>query len=82
MGYNHCFLMSSGNIAILQFVLSYFRPRLKDLQSQVQKKVKNMMMEYLQVKPNASRHSTRSNSDPCITKPNFIASCSSFGPKV
>lgn len=56
-------------------------PRLKDLQSQVQKNVKSMMFEYLQVKPSASGRSTGSNSDLCVTKPNFIASCSAFGPK-
>lgn len=56
-------------------------PRLKDLQSQVQKNVKSMMFEYLQVKPSASGRGTRSNSDLRVTKPNFIASCSAFGPK-
>lgn len=56
-------------------------PKLKDLQSRVQENVKNMMFASLQIKSSASGPSRRTNSDFRLTKHNFIASCSAFGPK-
>ncbi|KNA06085.1 hypothetical protein SOVF_184350 [Spinacia oleracea] len=56
-------------------------PKLKQLQNQVQENVKNMMSGYFQVKSNIPGYSMRTNSKFFLTKPSFIASCSTFGPK-
>lgn len=56
-------------------------PKMQQLKNQVQENVKNMMSGYFQVKSNNPGFSMRANSEFCLTKPNFIASCSTFGPK-
>ncbi|XP_021737790.1 urease accessory protein D-like isoform X2 [Chenopodium quinoa] len=56
-------------------------PKMKQLQNQVLENVENMMSGYFQVKTNIPRLSMRTNSEFCFTKPSFIASCSTFGPK-
>ncbi|XP_010683927.2 urease accessory protein D isoform X1 [Beta vulgaris subsp. vulgaris] len=53
--------------------------KMKLLQNQIQENVKNMMSGYFQAKSNSSGFSMRRNS--YSTKPDFIASCSPFGPK-
>ncbi|XP_057535000.1 urease accessory protein D [Amaranthus tricolor] len=58
-----------------------YGPKMKQLQNQVQENVKNTMSSYFQVKANVSGFSARTSSELCLTKPNFIASCSFFGSK-
>lgn len=48
-------------------------PKLKHVQNQIQEEVKKIMSQSLQY--------TSKHNDQCLTKPNFLASCSVFGPK-
>ncbi|KAI4351145.1 hypothetical protein L6164_005528 [Bauhinia variegata] len=56
-------------------------PQLQHIQNQVQDYVKRMMSQRFQHPSTAFSHQTGKNSDHCLSKPSFIASCSVFGPK-
>ncbi|GMH02695.1 hypothetical protein Nepgr_004534 [Nepenthes gracilis] len=56
-------------------------PKLRHVQDRVQGDVKRMMSGCLNSNSNALRGSTRTNSCFYLSKPNFVASCSFFGPK-
>jgi hypothetical protein len=58
------------------------RAKLKEIQKQVQENVKNMMSEQLQLSYSSRRHKSESSSRNRFMKPEFIASCSTFGPEV
>lgn len=58
------------------------RPKLRELQKQVQENVKNMMAEQLQISYGSRRHNPDSRARNGFMKPEFIASCSTFGPEV
>ncbi|CAN8316317.1 unnamed protein product [Cochlearia groenlandica] len=55
-----------------------FGPKLSEIQKQVQENVKNMMSEQLQMLSYGSRRHDTING---FMKPEFIASCSTFGPE-
>ncbi|GAB2302157.1 hypothetical protein Dimus_036175 [Dionaea muscipula] len=55
-------------------------PKLRHLQSQVQENVTKMMSGILHTTSNTPGCSVRSKSGFCSSKPDFIASCSVFGP--
>ncbi|GAB2281282.1 hypothetical protein Dimus_015884 [Dionaea muscipula] len=57
-------------------------PKLRHLQSQVQENVTKMMSGILHTTSNTPGCSVRSKSGFCSSKPDFIASCSVFGPIV
>ncbi|KAG7573656.1 Urease accessory protein UreD [Arabidopsis suecica] len=57
-----------------------FGAKLKEIQKQVQENVKNMMSEQLQILC-SRRHKSESSSRNRFMKPEFIASCSTFGPE-
>lgn len=58
------------------------RPKLRELQKQVQENVKNMMSEQLQISYGSRRQHSDSRAGNGFMKPEFIASCSTFGPEV
>ncbi|CAN7009603.1 unnamed protein product [Brassica oleracea var. botrytis] len=58
-----------------------FGPKLRELQKQVQENVKNMMAEQLQISYGSRRHNPDSRARNGFMKPEFIASCSTFGPE-
>ncbi|CAF2095498.1 unnamed protein product, partial [Brassica napus] len=58
-----------------------FGPKLRELQKQVQENVKNMMSEQLQISYSSRRHNPDSRVRNGFMKPEFIASCSTFGPE-
>ncbi|CAG7874558.1 unnamed protein product, partial [Brassica rapa] len=58
-----------------------FGPKLRELQKQVQENVKNMMSEQLQISYGSRRHNPDSRARNGFMKPEFIASCSTFGPE-
>jgi urease accessory protein len=58
-----------------------FGAKLKEIQKQVQENVKNMMSEQLQLSYSSRRHKSESSSRNRFMKPEFIASCSTFGPE-
>lgn len=58
-----------------------FGPKLRELQKQVQENVKNMMSEQLQISYGSGRHNPDSRARNGFMKPEFIASCSTFGPE-
>ncbi|VVB02146.1 unnamed protein product [Arabis nemorensis] len=58
-----------------------FGPKLRLIQKQVQENVKNMMSEQLQISYGFQRHKSESSSRNGFMKPEFIASCSTFGPE-
>lgn len=58
------------------------REKLKVIQKQVQENVKNMMSEQLQISYGSRRPKSESSSRNGFMKPEFIASCSTFGPEV
>lgn len=55
-------------------------PKLKHLQDEIHGNVKNMMSEGLKVTSTSSRHCSSKKPRICLTNPDFIASCSVFGP--
>ncbi|KAH0883012.1 hypothetical protein HID58_059108 [Brassica napus] len=59
-----------------------FGPKLRELQKQVQENVKNMMAEQLQISYGSRRHNPDSRARNGFMKPEFIASCSTFGPEL
>ncbi|PON68106.1 Urease accessory protein UreD [Trema orientale] len=59
----------------------FWGPKLKYIQNQVQEDVRKMMTEQLKFSSPTSAHKRQRTSDHCITKPNFIASSSVFGPE-
>uniref|UniRef100_M4CMD3 MGS-like domain-containing protein n=1 Tax=Brassica campestris TaxID=3711 RepID=M4CMD3_BRACM len=58
-----------------------FGPKLRELQKQVQENVKSMMSEELQISYGSRRHNPDSRVRNGFMKPEFIASCSTFGPE-
>ncbi|KAL1200444.1 Urease accessory protein D [Cardamine amara subsp. amara] len=58
-----------------------FGEKLKEIQKQVQENVKNMMSEQLQISYGSRRYKSESSSRNDFMKPEFIASCSTFGPE-
>ncbi|GAV81096.1 UreD domain-containing protein [Cephalotus follicularis] len=56
-------------------------PKLKHIQNQVQENVKRIMSEELYGPSSGLDRHVKRKYDHCFTKPNFIASCSVFGPK-
>ena len=58
------------------------RPKLKQVQEQVQKDVKRIMSEQLRIPSASLGHQVITKSDRFLMKPSFIASTSVFGPKV
>ncbi|KAF8101681.1 hypothetical protein N665_0201s0008 [Sinapis alba] len=54
-------------------------PKLRELQKQVQENVKNMMSEQLQISYGSRRQNSDSRARNGFMKPEFIASCSTFG---
>ncbi|KAL2474699.1 Urease accessory protein D [Abeliophyllum distichum] len=56
-------------------------PKLKFIQNQIQEDVKKMMSQQFRIPSINSGHFANTRSDHCSPKPNFIASCSVFGPK-
>lgn len=65
-----------------QYGLLCCRPKLKHVQEQVKENVKKMMSEQLRVPSTNFGGYRRGHSSHCLSKPAFVASCSSFGPKV
>ncbi|OMO92363.1 Urease accessory protein UreD [Corchorus olitorius] len=65
---------------VIAMVIIY-GPKLKHVQDQVQENVKKMMSQQLYVPSTRLGHHAKTNSDHCLTRPAFIASCSVFGPK-
>ncbi|XVF46051.1 hypothetical protein PTKIN_Ptkin02bG0256800 [Pterospermum kingtungense] len=55
--------------------------KLKPFQDQVQENVKRMMSQQLHIPSARLGRQAKTNSDHCLTRPDFIASCSVFGPK-
>lgn len=55
-------------------------PKVQDVQNLIQDHVKTIMSEQLQHPSMALSHQTKRNVDHCMSKPSFIASCSTFGP--
>ncbi|OMO74956.1 Urease accessory protein UreD [Corchorus capsularis] len=66
---------------VIAMVIIY-GPKLKHVQDQVQENVKKMMSQQLYVPSTRLGRHGKTNSDHCLTRPAFIASCSVFGPKV
>lgn len=60
----------------------HYRPKLKHIQNQVQENVKRMMSEQLYAPSIGLSNHGKTHSNHPLAKPNFIASCSAFGPKV
>ncbi|KAM7500386.1 hypothetical protein LguiA_024800 [Lonicera macranthoides] len=56
-------------------------PKLKHVQEHVKENVKKMMSEQLRVPSTNFVGYRRGHSSHCLSKPAFVASCSSFGPK-
>ncbi|KAK4279514.1 hypothetical protein QN277_011287 [Acacia crassicarpa] len=56
-------------------------PKVQHVQNLVQDDVKRIMSEQLLHPSTTSSHQSKRNSDYCVSKPSFIASCSFFGPK-
>ncbi|XP_044495455.1 urease accessory protein D isoform X1 [Mangifera indica] len=56
-------------------------PKLKHIQNQVQENVKRMMSEQLYAPSIGLSNHGKTHSNHPLAKPNFIASCSAFGPK-
>ncbi|EOX96869.1 Urease accessory protein D isoform 1 [Theobroma cacao] len=65
---------------VIAMVIIY-GPKLKLVQDQVQENVKRMMSQQLHIPSTSLGHHAKTNSDNCLTRPAFIASCSVFGPK-
>lgn len=65
-----------------QYRLLCCRPKLKHVQEHVKENVKKMMSEQLRVPSTNFVGYRRGHSSHCLSKPAFVASCSSFGPKV
>ncbi|XWS62338.1 hypothetical protein CRYUN_Cryun06bG0002600 [Craigia yunnanensis] len=65
---------------VIAMVIIY-GPKLKLVQDQVQENVKRMMSQQLHIPSTSFGRHAKTNSDNCLTKPAFIASCSVFGPK-
>ncbi|KAL8507438.1 hypothetical protein ACS0TY_018110 [Phlomoides rotata] len=56
-------------------------PKLKLIQNQIQEDVKTLMSQQLRVPSIGSGTPSKSNSNHQLSKPSFVASCSTFGPK-
>ncbi|TYH37622.1 hypothetical protein ES332_D12G053000v1 [Gossypium tomentosum] len=65
---------------VIAMVLIY-GPKLKHVQDQVQENVKRLMSQQLQIPSTRLGCCAKTNSDNCLVRPAFIASCSAFGPK-
>ncbi|KAH9747240.1 Urease accessory protein D [Citrus sinensis] len=57
------------------------RPKLKQIQIQVQENVRRMMSEQLYLPSTGLRPHGKTQSDHFLAKPSFVVSCSAFGPK-
>ncbi|XP_043690166.1 urease accessory protein D isoform X4 [Telopea speciosissima] len=62
-------------------MIIFLGPKVKPIQNEIQDDVKRMMSESFTVPSSTSRHYMKVNSDMAPSKPAFIASCSTFGPK-
>ncbi|XP_052201801.1 urease accessory protein D isoform X3 [Diospyros lotus] len=56
-------------------------PKLQQVQNQVQEHVRKIMSKQLHIPSSSFGRDGNSDTDHCLTKPDFIASCSVFGPK-
>ncbi|XP_010519009.1 PREDICTED: urease accessory protein D isoform X2 [Tarenaya hassleriana] len=83
-------LLEKGNIrSIAERMQDYqtiamviiFGTKLKEIQNRVQDSVKKIMSEQLHISSAIWRRRTESSSRPGLAKPEFIASCSTFGPE-